>query len=74
MLNTVIKLVAEYYESRHQMVTDKWVTDRVFKWYANTDIADPELLAAAAIHSDYEPGWSEQEVKNLTETLYHKYY
>lgn len=56
LIEEAIKLASEYYEANRLTVDTKSIVRRVLDWYNNSDIADAEILAAAAIESEYECG------------------
>ena len=55
LINEAIKLVENYFEANHISMNSNTIRTRVEDWYCNSDIADAEILAVAAIESDYEP-------------------
>ena len=53
LINEAADLAIAYYEA-NDLVCDSYnIKRRVRDWYNHTDIADAELLAAAAIESEY---------------------
>ena len=56
LIEEAIKLAIEYYEANGLTVDTKSIKRRVLDWYNYSDIADAEILAAAAIESEYECG------------------
>ena len=56
LIEEAIKLAIQYYEANRLTVDTKSIKKRVLDWYNHSDIADAEILAAAAIESEYECG------------------
>ena len=56
LIEEAVKLASEYYEANRLAVDTKSIKRRVLDWYNYSDIADAEILAAAAIESEYECG------------------
>lgn len=56
LIENAIKLAIEHYEANGLTVDTKSIKRRVLDWYNYSDIADAEILAAAAIESEYECG------------------
>ena len=74
MLSKAVKIVTKYFESQQRVETDTWIKYHVFRWYDSANMTNPYLIAAAVIYyGNYKFDWSEQEIENLAETLYHKY-
>lgn len=56
LINKAVKLVIDYYESENLHVDSSSIVRQVLSWYNSTDIAEPILLATAAInYGDYQP-------------------
>lgn len=56
LIEQAVKLVVDYFEANHISVNSESIRHRVLDWYNHSDIADAEILAAAAIESEYECG------------------
>ena len=54
LINRAIKLAISYYEANNYVCDSYNIERRVKDWYNHTDIVDAELLAAAAINSEYD--------------------
>ena len=54
MTKEAVKLVIDYFEANNITVNTETVIKRVDDWYHGSDIADAEILAAAAISADYD--------------------
>lgn len=54
---TAITLVIENFEINHIACDTKCIRNRVYDWYNNSDVTDPEMLAACALEGmDWFPG------------------
>lgn len=56
LIEQAVKLASEYYEANGLTVDNKSIRNRVMDWYNHSDIATAEILAAAAIESEYDCG------------------
>jgi hypothetical protein len=50
LIQDALKLYTDYCEINGRPVTDTVAYDCIHSWYVNSDIADAEYLAAAALH------------------------
>lgn len=54
---TAISLVVENMEINHIVCDTGCIRNRVYSWYNNSDVVDPEVLAACALEGlDWFPG------------------
>ncbi len=54
---TAITLVIENFEINRIACDTKCIRNRVYDWYNNSDVTDPEMLAACALEGiDWFPG------------------
>ena len=56
LINEAVDLAIEHYEVNGRVCDSYNIRRRVQDWYNHSDIADAEILAAAAIESEYECG------------------
>ena len=56
LINEAVDLAIGYYEANDYTCDSYNIKRRVQDWYNHSDIADAELLAAAAINSEYSCG------------------
>ena len=54
MTKEAVKLAIDYFEANNITVNTETIIKRVEDWYCGSDIADAEVLAAAAISADYD--------------------
>ena len=62
--------VSKLYEAEHIMETNDTIFKRVLNWYNHTDIAEFEMLVAAAFIGDYAKHISYAEIVACKEMLY----
>lgn len=56
-VENAVNLVVEVLESSHSTFDTNSIRNRVYSWYSNSDVADPQILAACALMGcDYYPG------------------
>lgn len=53
LIKKATELAVNYFEANHIYESTSAIRKRVTDWYNNSDIADAEMLAAAAIEMDY---------------------
>jgi hypothetical protein len=56
LMTQALALAVQYYEANGYSVDSRAILKRIKDWYNHSDIADAEVLAAAAIESEYECG------------------
>ena len=60
---TAISLVIENMEINHIACNTESIRTRVYSWYNNSDVTDPEILAACALEGkDWYPGATYQDM------------
>jgi hypothetical protein len=60
---TAISLVIENMEINHIACNTESIRARVYGWYNNSDVTDPEILAACALEGkDWYPGATYQDM------------
>lgn len=67
LINEAIKLATDYFEANFITVDTAAIENRVKTWYNKTEIVEAEMLAAAAIHSEYLPCITWKELLELKE-------
>jgi hypothetical protein len=72
LLQSAEALVIMHLESCNIPVETKAVRNRLLNWYNYTDIADPDLLAAAAIMNDYDCRYTYEDILLWYEELFCK--
>lgn len=61
-------LAMQLFEANYITVNYNSIKDCVFSWYNNTDIVDPEILAACALEGkNWFPGATYQQMLNAKE-------
>lgn len=53
LIDAAVNLVGTILDNLHITENNASIRNRVLSWYNNTDVTDPELLAAAAMLGDY---------------------
>lgn len=48
-VEAAVALVVENFEINHIVCDTKCIRNRIYSWYENSDVTDPEILAACAL-------------------------
>lgn len=68
VVEAAIVLVIENLEVNHISCDTESIRNRVYSWYSNSDVTDPEILAACALEGkDWFPGATYQQMLNAKE-------
>lgn len=54
-VENAVKLVSDILEANHITETTDSIRSKVYSWYNNSDICDPETLAGCALNGYYYP-------------------
>ena len=62
LIEQATKLAIEYFEMKGLTMNTLIIKQRVLNWYIHSDIADAEMLAAAAIVDDYDLSYTYEDI------------
>lgn len=74
LINRVVDSLTEIFEAEHIMETRNSLERRVLDWYNHTDIADEQMLIAAAWLGVYNPSISYTDIKDARDALFLEVY
>lgn len=74
LIDNVVDYLTDIYEAEHIMETRKAIQARVLNWYNHTDIADEQMLIAAAWIGDYSPSIKYSDIESARDVLFLEVY
>lgn len=63
LIEDAVNLVIEYNEAEQIYETTEVIKARAMEWYNKTEIVDTEMLAAAVLTGDFDPGMTWREIE-----------
>lgn len=58
-------MIAEYLaQKNHVVLSEIELRRRIYDWYVNTDITDPDILASIAVAAPYDESFSWNDIIN----------
>lgn len=70
LIAEAVKMVIEYFENEGIYEETKTLDARARKWYSNTEIVEPQMLAAVVMSGDFIPGITWNEIKQIEEFFF----
>ena len=72
---SAVGIVREYYKDLFNVpINEKNVIKRIYEWYCNTDISDSTILAAMAIHDNYNCSYNYDTIIQITKDTFPTYF
>lgn len=62
LIEQAVQLAIEHFEMKGLTMNTSIIKQRVLNWYNHSDIADTEMLAAAAIVDDYDLSYTYEDI------------
>lgn len=70
LISKAVTTLEEIYESKNIQESRKSIESRILDWYNHTDLAEEEMLVAAAWIGDYSPSISFEAIVDAREALF----
>ena len=72
---SAVGIVREYYKDLFNTpINEKNIISRIYEWYCNTDISDSTILAAMAIHDNYNCSYDYDTIIQITRDTFPTYF
>ena len=72
---SAVGIVREYYKDLFNTpINEKNIITRIYEWYCNTDISDSTILAAMAIHDNYNCSYDYDTIIQITMDTFPTYF
>ena len=72
---SAVDIVREYYKDLFNTpINEKNIITRIYEWYCNTDISDSTILAAMAIHDNYNCSYDYDTIIQITMDTFPTYF
>ena len=72
---SAVGIVREYYKDLFNTpINEKNIIARIYEWYCNTDISDSTILAAMAIHDNYNCSYDYDTIIQITMDIFPNYF
>ena len=72
---SAVGIVREYYKDLFNTpINEKNIITRIYEWYCNTDISDSTILAAMAIHDNYNCSYYYDTIIQITMDTFPTYF
>ena len=72
---SAVDIVREYYKDLFNTpINEKNIIARIYEWYCNTDISDSTILAAMAIHDNYNCSYDYDTIIQITMDTFPTYF
>ena len=72
---SAVGIVREYYKDLFNTpINEKNIIARIYEWYCNTDISDSTILAAMAIHDNYNCSYDYDTIIQITMDTFPTYF
>lgn len=72
-IDIVIDYYCEKYNITYKLEPTKEMIKRIKKWYAETGLEEPYIIAAAAMNSPYNDEWTVKKLKLITMDYFPQY-